>query len=62
MAAPKNPRYWDACTFLGLIKAEPDKVEVCAAIVFAAEKNHLTIMTSTITLTEVVSRGRGVWS
>lgn len=53
MAKP-DTRYWDSCCFLGHFKAEPDKAQACADVLTAASEGKLAIVTSTLTLTEVV--------
>ena len=52
-ANPKR-RYWDSNVFLASIKNEPGRVEVCEAIVAMAHKEECVIVTSAITLAEVV--------
>jgi len=47
-------RYWDANCFLGWLKAEPDKVRLCEGVVQAAEAGKVKIVTSALTLTEVI--------
>lgn len=47
-------RYWDACVFLGWFNDEPDKVNKCKGVIEQAEKGKLIIVTSALTLTEVV--------
>lgn len=52
-------RYWDAVTFLGWFNEEPDKVKLCSGIVDLAENGQVKIVTSAITLTEVIKlKGR----
>lgn len=51
-------RYWDACTFLGYLKGEEDKADVCTSILEEAERGGCVILTSSITLVEVVHYGR----
>lgn len=46
--------YWDANAFLGYLNEEDDKVEVCGHVLQAAENGVLVIVTSAITLAEVV--------
>ena len=50
----KPRRYWDACTFLGWFNEEKDKVEKCMGVVKLAEDGELILVTSALTLTEVV--------
>jgi predicted nucleic acid-binding protein len=52
MSLPR--RYWDANCFLGWFLAEPDKVEACKPVVEAAEAGEIQIVTSAMTLTEVI--------
>lgn len=50
----QDRRYWDSCAFLGWLKDEPDKVDECESVIRAAERGELKIVTSAVTLTEVV--------
>ena len=54
----RERRYWDASVFLSYIKGDPGRVEVCEAIIAMARKDECEILTSTITLAEVVRPGR----
>lgn len=47
-------RYWDANVFLGWFKEEDDKIDACRSVLKQAEAGEITIVTSAITLTEVV--------
>lgn len=47
-------RYWDSSVFLGLLNDEPDRVNVCQGVIEAAERNEVHIVTSAITLVEVI--------
>lgn len=47
-------RYWDACAFLGWLREEPDKVQECGAVIRQAVAGKLKIVTSSLTLTEVL--------
>jgi len=47
-------RYWDSCAFLGILLGEADKVPLCTPVLEAAEAGDLTIVTSAITLAEVI--------
>lgn len=47
-------RYWDSVCFLGWFNAEPDKVACCEGVVQHAEKKEVKIVTSALTLTEVI--------
>ena len=51
-------RYWDANAFLGVLKREPDKNDICSAILRDAERGGSKILTSAITFVEVVHMGR----
>ena len=60
MTSKKLPRrYWDSCAFLGILSGEEDKVPVCKPVLEAAEKGELVIVTSAVTLAEVIkTKGR----
>ena len=47
-------RYWDSVTFLGWLAEEPDKVEDCRPVIEAAEAGTITIVTSALTIPEVL--------
>jgi predicted nucleic acid-binding protein len=47
-------RYWDTVTFLGWLAAEPDKVAECRPVIEAAEGGSIVLVTSALTLTEVL--------
>ncbi len=47
-------RYWDSACFLGWFNDEPDKIGACAPVIEAAEAGELQIVTSALTLTEVI--------
>lgn len=47
-------RYWDACAFLGWLREEPDKVDGCGKVIREAESGKLQIVTSALTLAEVL--------
>jgi hypothetical protein len=49
-----NYRYWDAATFLGWLSEEPDKVPECRPVLEAAEAGTLILVTSALTLFEVL--------
>jgi predicted nucleic acid-binding protein len=58
---PGNPerllvtrRYWDACAFLGWLAEEADKVEECRAVIRAAEEGKTLLVTSALTVAEVL--------
>ena len=47
-------RYWDSDCFLGWFLGEPDKLPYCQGVIQAAEAKKLKIVTSALTLTEVI--------
>ncbi len=47
-------RYWDSNAFLGILLGEQDKVLDCKAVLKAAEAGTIIIVTSALTLAEVV--------
>lgn len=51
--------YWDACTWIGLILREPDKIAACEYVIDEAKKGNLEIWTSTFTLAEVYKKKCG---
>jgi predicted nucleic acid-binding protein len=52
-------RYWDACVFLGFLKEEPDKIAQCEAGIRQAEEGKLMIVTSALSLAEVLYLVKG---
>lgn len=46
--------YWDACCFIGRIQREPDKIEELDHLASLAEAGKLLIVTSTLTIAEVL--------
>jgi predicted nucleic acid-binding protein len=46
--------YWDSVAFLGLLNGEPDKVPSCEDVWKAGERGLLMIVTSTLTVAEVI--------
>lgn len=46
--------YWDSVAFLGLLNDEPDKVSACEDVWKAGERGLITIVTSTLTVAEVI--------
>ncbi|OGI00185.1 MAG: hypothetical protein A2Y25_00360 [Candidatus Melainabacteria bacterium GWF2_37_15] len=50
----KEQVYWDSSVFLGWFLNENDRVEKCKAGIELAQKEKLIILTSAITLTEVI--------
>lgn len=51
---PAPLRYWDSNAFLGWLAHEADKVDECRGVIRAAEAGQLRIVTSSLTLTEVI--------
>jgi predicted nucleic acid-binding protein len=52
-------RYWDSDCFLGFLQAEPDKEALCQAVLNEAERSNILIVTSALTIAEVLHlRGR----
>jgi hypothetical protein len=52
-------RYWDSDCFLGYLQEEPDKADLCQEVLEAAEDGHVLIVTSALTIAEVLAlRGR----
>jgi len=49
-------RYWDSCAFLGWLSNEQGKAEKCEGVLDAAESGSIEIVTSALTLTEVIKR------
>lgn len=47
-------RYWDSVTFLGWLSGEQQKVVLCQPVLEAAETGTVTLITSAITITEVI--------
>lgn len=47
-------RYWDSTVFLAWLRPEPDRAERCKGVIKHAEKGELKIVTSAITLAEVI--------
>ncbi|MEQ1718342.1 MAG: type II toxin-antitoxin system VapC family toxin [Hyphomicrobium sp.] len=48
-------RYWDSDCFLGWLLEEPDKVEHCRQVLSAAEDGKILIVTSALTIAEVLA-------
>jgi len=46
--------YWDSDPFLGWLQEEPDKVTACAGVVSDAENGQTIIVTSALTIAEVL--------
>ncbi|MFY9822068.1 MAG: type II toxin-antitoxin system VapC family toxin [Thermoanaerobaculia bacterium] len=47
-------RYWDSSVFLAWLLPEPDRRRQCREVLTAAERGDVNIITSAITLTEVI--------
>ena len=54
--SPSQPEvvYWDSDPFLGYLQQEADKFERCKATLQQAKDGHVLIVTSTLTLAEVL--------
>jgi predicted nucleic acid-binding protein len=52
-------RYWDSCAFLGFLNNEADKADKCEAVLNAAGEGQIDIVTSALTLTEVIKTKGG---
>jgi hypothetical protein len=52
-AAPER-HYWDSTVFLAWLRPEPHRVEDCRTILDSAEHGKVQIVTSVLTLTEVI--------
>lgn len=52
-------RYWDSSCFLAWLKPEPERRDACREVLQAAEKRELQIVTSAISLTEVIKLNKG---
>ena len=54
-----DQRYWDSDCFLGWLQDEADKVDGCKQVLSAAEDGKILIVTSALTIAEVLAlRGR----
>ncbi len=51
--------YWDSDAFLGWLQEEPGKVELCDGTLHRAESGEVLILTSALTLAEVLWRRGG---
>jgi predicted nucleic acid-binding protein len=52
-------RYWDSDCFIGWLAEEADKLDECRGVIRAAEAGNVRIVTSSLTLTEVIKlKGR----
>ena len=45
--------YWDACIWIGLIKQEAERFDICSAYIELAKQGKVEIWTSSLTLAEV---------
>lgn len=52
MSLPR--RYWDSSAFLAWLLPETDREEDCRSVLRAAEDGELQLVTSALTLTEVI--------
>jgi len=52
MSLPR--RYWDSSAFLAWLLPEPDREDACRSVLRAAEEGEIEIVTSALTLTEVI--------
>jgi len=52
-------RYWDSSCFLAWLKPEPARYDACKEVLRAAEQGQVQIVTSTISLTEVIKLNKG---
>ncbi len=59
MANTPPNRYVDSDVFLGWLKKEPDKFEECRTVIKGAEGGRVKLVTSSITLVEVIKLGPG---
>lgn len=51
---PLDRRYWDSDAFLGHLQGDPDKASACAGVLEAAESGRIMIVTSALTIAEVL--------
>lgn len=52
--ATARRRYWDSDCFIAWLAAEADKVDDCRTVIRAAERGDLVIVTSSLSIAEVV--------
>lgn len=50
----KDRRYWDSNAFLGWFNGESEKAKACETVIRAAERSDVEIITSAVSLTEVI--------
>lgn len=55
----RDLRYWDSDVFLGYFIKEPDKLTACESVLMAADAGKITIVTSALTLAEVLFVKKG---
>jgi len=56
-----SDRYWDSGCFLALFNNEAGRVDNCKSVLLAAERGELRIITSALTLTEVIKiKGKAI--
>jgi hypothetical protein len=51
--------YWDTDAFLGWLQEEPGKIELCRGTIHRAEAGEVLIVTSALTMAEVIWRKGG---
>ena len=49
-----SDRYWDSGCFMAIFNKEVGRVENCQSVLYAAERGEIRIVTSALTLTEVI--------
>lgn len=49
-----SDRYWDSGCFMAVFNKEAGRVENCQSVMYAAERGEIRIVTSALTLTEVI--------
>ena len=49
-----SDRYWDSGCFMAIFNKEVERVDKCESVLLAAERGELRIITSALTLTEVI--------
>lgn len=47
-------RYWDSVVWLGILNEEPDKLDICTQLLEEARSGEASLVSSALTLTEVV--------
>ncbi|MCD6218046.1 PIN domain-containing protein [bacterium] len=50
----KEIRYWDSDCFLGMLKGESDKKDLCKTVLEEAKEGNIMIVTSALTIAEVL--------